>query len=481
MVYSGMDVSAFAAVPAWVARHLRTHLDLAVDEVLGEVRRGDPPLAADQADRVRAGLAVAIRHFCDLIEDPDADWERVAAFYLGFGGHLARDGRDLVDAQHALRRSALAVWRTLAEVPGGLDLDRRALGLVVDAQFAYMDAVSRVIAAGYAAEDRRRATDLTVRRRRARLLHLLLADPPADPGRVAALAGEARWPLPAQVAAVAVRRRERPHGTPGAEPGAPSPRTPASNTPPPDTPSPGTPSPGTPSSRTPSSGPASSGTASPRTAPSGTLPPDAPSPGTPPSGTPSGMLALGALAPEPLLADLAAPEPCLLVPDPESPGRAALPEALLPGWVVAIGPTVPVARAADSLRWARETLALAERGVLPDTGLIRSAEHVPTLVVCRAAELIDEAAATRLAPLSTVPPGRRERLAETLLVLLEHNFNAADASRRLRVHPQTVRYRLRHLRDLFGDDLRDPRRCLEMELILHARLVNRRAVRASPS
>jgi DNA-binding PucR family transcriptional regulator len=98
-------------------------------------------------------------------------------------------------------------------------------------------------------------------------------------------------------------------------------------------------------------------------------------------------------------------------------------------------------------------------------------------VIARAGELIDDAAATRLAPLGAVPPARRERLAETLLALLEHNFNAADASRRLRVHPQTVRYRLRHLQDLFGDDLRDPRRCLEMELILHARLVNRGAAR----
>jgi hypothetical protein len=29
------------------------------------------------------------------------------------------------------------------------------------------------------------------------------------------------------------------------------------------------------------------------------------------------------------------------------------------------------------------------------------------------------------------------------------------------------------LQDLFGDELRDPRRCLEMELFLYARMVNR--------
>ncbi len=33
-----MDASAFAAVPAGVARHLRTHSDRAVDEALWELR-----------------------------------------------------------------------------------------------------------------------------------------------------------------------------------------------------------------------------------------------------------------------------------------------------------------------------------------------------------------------------------------------------------------------------------------------------------
>lgn len=416
MVRTGLDVGVFEEVPAWVARRMREHADWAAGEVLHELRQGDPPVGEEEAGRVWAGVAAGIRHFCDLVEDPGAGWERVSAFYLRVGRRLARDGRDPVETHQSLRRSALAAWRALAAVPGGFDLDHGALSLVVDAQFSYMDAVSEVIAAGFGAEavqrdgraDKRdgRADEVAARRLRMRLLHLLLADPPADAGQVAALAAEARWPLPGTVAAAAVRRRHE--GIARA---------------------------------------ALTGTDRMRT------------------------------VPDHLLTDLGAPEPCLLVPDPDGMGRSRLPEALLPGWVVAIGPTVPVPRAADSLRWARETLALAVRGVIPDGGLIRSAEHVPALVISRAGELIDDAAATRLAPLSAVPPARRERLAETLLALLENNFNAADASRRLRVHPQTVRYRLRHLKDLFGDELRDPRRCLEMELILHARMAGRGAAR----
>lgn len=398
MARTALDTGAFEKVPARVARRLRPRVDRAADELLHELHRADPPIGEAEAGRARAGVAAAIRHFCDLVEDPDAGWERVSAFYLRVGRRLARDGRNPVETHQALRRSALAAWRTLAAAPGGLDLDRDALSLVVNAQFSYMDAVSEVIAAGYAAEVARRAEtpeDIALRRRRIRLLHLLLADPPADPRQIAALAAQARWPLPGTVAAAAARRRRD-------------------------------------------------------------------------------DITLAPLAtPDGLLTDFGAPQPCLLIPDPEKATSPRLPAELLRDWVIAVGPTVPAARAADSLRWARETLALAVRGVIADGGPIRSAEHIPDLVVSRAGELIDDAAATRLAPLRAVSPARRERLAETLLALLEHNFNAADASRRLRVHPQTVRYRLRHLEDLFGDDLRDPRRCLEMELILHARMVNR--------
>jgi DNA-binding PucR family transcriptional regulator len=42
------------------------------------------------------------------------------------------------------------------------------------------------------------------------------------------------------------------------------------------------------------------------------------------------------------------------------------------------------------------------------------------------------------------------------------------------VHPQTVRYRLRQVDDLFGDQLRDPDRRFELEIALRARQMLRR-------
>ena len=83
---------------------------------------------------------------------------------------------------------------------------------------------------------------------------------------------------------------------------------------------------------------------------------------------------LPALPPD-VLADVARKDPCLLVPDPDGPGRAEAVERGLRGWTGALGPSVPVARAASSLRWARHALALARRGVI-GPGAVRRARVI---------------------------------------------------------------------------------------------------------
>ncbi|MBO2455879.1 helix-turn-helix domain-containing protein [Actinomadura barringtoniae] len=170
--------------------------------------------------------------------------------------------------------------------------------------------------------------------------------------------------------------------------------------------------------------------------------------------------------------DVLADPPVLVLPDPEGPGRLRILEPLLRNWVVVVGPTVQPTQTVKSLRWAQEALELVGRGVIAGTEVVRCMDHVPTLAIFRAEELIEHAAAARLAPLRALSPVQAERLSETLLSLLENKFNATEAGNQMHVHPQTVRYRLRRLEQLFGDDLFDPRRSLELEMILHARLGN---------
>lgn len=71
-----------------------------------------------------------------------------------------------------------------------------------------------------------------------------------------------------------------------------------------------------------------------------------------------------------------------------------------------------------------------------------------------------------LAPLKDVKPAAALRLEETLRAWLLHQGRRDDVAAELFVHAQTVRYRMGQLRDLFGDDLGDPRRILELTLAL---------------
>lgn len=161
--------------------------------------------------------------------------------------------------------------------------------------------------------------------------------------------------------------------------------------------------------------------------------------------------------------------PCLIVPDPEGPGRRRALEAHLKDEVAAIGPTVPVERVGRSLMWARRALALAVKGHIPrESGLVVTTDHLPALAVYQSKELIAHIAADRLRPLNKLRQNQRRRFAETLQAVLECGFHAPMAATRLKVHPQTIRLRVRKLDEVFGDQIHDPE--LHMEFLIALRL-----------
>jgi DNA-binding PucR family transcriptional regulator len=71
-----------------------------------------------------------------------------------------------------------------------------------------------------------------------------------------------------------------------------------------------------------------------------------------------------------------------------------------------------------------------------------------------------------LAPLAELSAKARLRLAATLLAWLDHHGHVPNAAAALHVHPQTVRYRLVQLRELFGASLDDPDARFELLLAL---------------
>ncbi len=156
-------------------------------------------------------------------------------------------------------------------------------------------------------------------------------------------------------------------------------------------------------------------------------------------------------------------------------GRPARIERALRGWEAVLGPVVPLARAATSLRWARLALCLVAQRVTDSRQHLKHYdEHLSTLLIFSDEELAGALRAAQLAPLQRLRPAQRDRLAETLLAWLQHGCNANEVAQHAHGHPQTVRYRLRQVEELFGDQLRDPDRRFDLEIALRARYMLRR-------
>ncbi|MFH8926510.1 helix-turn-helix domain-containing protein [Streptomyces pristinaespiralis] len=169
-----------------------------------------------------------------------------------------------------------------------------------------------------------------------------------------------------------------------------------------------------------------------------------------------------------VLAELGGPHPHLLVPGPVDDQRRHTLENALTGHRATVGLTVPTADAADSIRWARRLLDFIDSGVVDDAPLTFCSDHMLTLWLLSDPALLNQLAERELAPLAGLTPTRRNRLLETLRIWLDTRGTAARMGELLDVHPQTVRYRLRNLESIFGDQLTDPESRFATEVVLRA-------------
>jgi hypothetical protein len=224
--------------------------------------------------------------------------------------------------------------------------------------------------------------------------------------------------------------------------------------------------------------------------------------------------------PSEVLATVVDGEGCILLPDPDGPGRAeglarAAAEATL-----ALGPTVTPTAAAES--WslalalsraaasgaivpaadssARSTAAKSDgaaassaggtaatsgarsgaasrkraggKGARPEAPL-RVDDNLAALLLFESRDLAGRIAARRLAAFTELTPRARERMRETALALLRHDGNAVAMAAAMHVHPQTARYRIARLRELLGDQLDDPDARFELQLALRAEALAR--------
>jgi hypothetical protein len=378
------------ALPSDLADALRPQLPSIAQDIVETVRTEVAEYGgvsdADTLRRLRLGVEHALAQFAEVVGRSGPAPQAGVEFHRALGRAAQQTGRSLDGVQDVFRVASRVAWRWMGWAATEAGLPAAQLHLLAESIFVYIDELASYTVDGYAEAQSAAAGER--HQRRAQVLALLLAQPPAEPAALVAAAGAAAWPLPKTVAVAALGREES-----------------------------------------------------------------------------AGDLA-ARIGPD-VLAGSQGDEPCLVVPDPDGPGRRALAAGALTGRDAAMGPTTEPAHAARSLDWARRTLDLARRGLLErPASPPRADDHLAELVLAADTALIGALARRRLAPLQALGPRSRNRLAETLVAWLEQGRSAPAAARVLHAHAQTVRYRLAQVRELLGDAVDDPAARFELELAL---------------
>ncbi|MEX0426001.1 PucR family transcriptional regulator [Nocardioides sp. DS6] len=147
----------------------------------------------------------------------------------------------------------------------------------------------------------------------------------------------------------------------------------------------------------------------------------------------------------------------LLVPDAHGHRRRVLLRTL-EGRGATTGPAKP-------WREARVSFERARRARLAGLGS-DTEQHLVELVLSADPEARADLRAQVLAPLADLRPATAEKLTETLRSWLLHQGRRDEVAADLFVHPQTVRYRMGQLRDVYGDRLDDPATLLALTVAL---------------
>ncbi|HVS99915.1 MAG TPA: helix-turn-helix domain-containing protein, partial [Solirubrobacterales bacterium] len=175
------------------------------------------------------------------------------------------------------------------------------------------------------------------------------------------------------------------------------------------------------------------------------------------------------------LATVVEGEGCVLLPDPEGPGRAEALARAAGETRLALGPTVPPTSAAESWALALALLRADSAAALGGAqGPLRVDDNLAALLLFESRGLAGRIAARRLAPLADLTPKARGRMRETALAYVRHDGNAVAMAAEMHVHPQTARYRIARLRELLGDRLDDPDARFELQLALRGEALSAR-------
>ncbi|RDI53393.1 PucR family transcriptional regulator [Nocardia mexicana] len=154
-----------------------------------------------------------------------------------------------------------------------------------------------------------------------------------------------------------------------------------------------------------------------------------------------------------------------IVPEVGKGGQLQRLSAALHGCAVVIGGPLSLDLLPVGMRIAQTALRLRRGGVLGDSPVLVG-EQLDTIIANRDEWLLSVLREQVLRPLRDLPEGTRDRLHETLRSWLWQMGDRQAVAHELHIHPQTVRYRLARLRELFGDRLDSPRERARLFLAL---------------
>jgi PucR C-terminal helix-turn-helix domain len=168
----------------------------AQNQVYGEVITGPEGIA------IRIGIEQAIRAFLDAIERGDRPAAETGELWRRLGEAEFQAGRGLDALRAAFRTGTRAAWRAAADLASQAGVPTATVINLAEAIFVFTDELASDVVEGYLRMQSDEAGELERRRRR---LAVLLLDPGgADPEAVARAATLARWPVPREVAVLAL-------------------------------------------------------------------------------------------------------------------------------------------------------------------------------------------------------------------------------------------------------------------------------------
>jgi hypothetical protein len=201
------------SLPSETIAAVRGELTTLADGIIEAVRAASPIYGAvfgsPEGMALRLGVEQAIRAFLDAVERGERDgrgWvggvsPETDELWRMLGEAEYQAGRSLEDLRAAFRSGIRAAWRGAAEVAMRAGVSAPATISLAEAIFVYGDDLATDVVEGYL---RIQSDDAGERERRRRRLAGALLDPAHDPETVAHAAELAQWPLPRELAVVAV-------------------------------------------------------------------------------------------------------------------------------------------------------------------------------------------------------------------------------------------------------------------------------------